>query len=226
MLRHKKPRYVNDYIDRHGRHRIYFRRPGHPRVALPSPLFCEAFWVAYHAAADASPIPIGLQQTAAGSVSAAIAGYYGSIEFKTLATITRTTYRNTLERFRKNFGNLPLAAMRTQDVNAILDLMADTPGAAVHLRKRLSQLFDYAIGAGMVAGNPVATAKRIRKKTVGFRTWSEADIEAYRAHWQEQTPQRLAMEIRTLYRAATLRCSAGRLAARSRRTYPDHGPED
>ncbi len=195
MVWYRKPRFVNDFHDRHGRHRIYFRRPGHPRVPLPGPLYSEAFWTAYHAAMASAPVPVGMPNSAAGSVSAAIAGYYGSIEFKTLKPITQRTYRGTLERFRRDYGNLPLASMRTQDVNKLLDLMGDTPGAAVHMRKRLHQLFEYAIGAGLAAANPVATAKRIRKKTAGFRTWSEADITAFRKHWPVGTPQRLSMEV-------------------------------
>jgi len=75
-----------------------------------------------------------------------------STDFKTLAKITRQTYRATLERFRNDYGNLPLASMRTTDVNRILDMMADTPGAAAHLRKRLHKLFEYAIGAGLGSG--------------------------------------------------------------------------
>ncbi len=129
----------------------------------------------------------------AGSVSAAIAAYYGSSEFKSLAKTTQSTYRNTLERFRKEYGALPLAGMRTQDVNRILAGMS--PGAAVHLRKRLNQLFEFASAIGLTTGNPVKDAKRIRKRTVGYRTWSEADIAAYRAYWDDQTPQRIAMEI-------------------------------
>lgn len=195
MLRHRKPKFVNVYKDRHGKERIYYRRPGHPQVALPGPLYCEAFWIAYHAAANDAPVPVGVSQAPSGSVSAVIAGYYGSAEFKTLAPLTRRTYGNTLERFRKDFGDLPIAKMRTQDVNAVLDSMADTPAAAQLLRKRLSQLFDYAIGAGIVADNPVKTAKRIRKKAVGHRTWTESDIEAFRGYWSEETPQRLAMEL-------------------------------
>ncbi|WP_371179786.1 tyrosine-type recombinase/integrase [Chelativorans sp. J32] len=70
-----------------------------------------------------------------------------------------------------------------------------SPGAAVHLRKRLNQLFEFASAIGLTTGNPVKDAKRIRKRTVGYRTWSEADIAAYRAYWDDQTPQRIAMEI-------------------------------
>jgi integrase len=191
LAQHRKPKYVNAYKDRHGKWRIYLRRPDQPQVSLPGPLYSEAFWKAYHAARDGQAVVVPKAGNA-GSISAAIAAYYESSEFKVLAKITQSTYRNTLERFRKDYGALPLAGMRTQDVNRVLTSMS--PGAAVHLRKRLHQLFDFASGIGMCSGNPVKDAKRIRKKTVGYRTWSEADIAAYRTKWSEDTPQRLAAE--------------------------------
>lgn len=192
MAKQRKPKYVNAYADRHGRWRIYLRRPDQPQVVLPGPLYSEAFWTAYHKAMEGEGTPTG-PQTPAGSVSAACARYYQSVDFRALAPITQSTYRNTLERFRKGYGHLPLAGMRTVDVNCILDELK--PGAAIHMRKRLHQLFEFAIGAGLARTNPVKEAKRVKKKTVGYRTWSEADIAAFRARWPVGTPQRLAMEV-------------------------------
>lgn len=183
---------MNAYKDRHDKVRIYLRRPGFPQVALPGPIGSEAFWKAYHAAMEGQGPELAAAVTP-GSVSAVIERYYKSLDFRSLATITQSTYRNTLERFRKGHGHLPLAGMRTQDVNRILDDLS--PGAAVHLRKRLHQLFEFAIGAGLARTNPVKEAKRVKKKTVGYRTWTEADIKAYRARWGEDTPQRIAMEV-------------------------------
>lgn len=192
MAKHRKPKYVNAYQDRHGKWRIYLRRPSLPQVALPGPLYSEAFWKAYHAAMEGQTV-VKAAQAPAGSISAAIAAYYGSAQFRALAKITQSTYRNTLERFRKDYGTLPLAGMRTQDVNRILADM--TPGAALHLRKRLNQIFEFASSIGLCTGNPVKDATRIKRRTKGYRTWSEADIKDYRAHWGEDTPQRLAMEV-------------------------------
>ncbi len=192
LVGHRKPKYVNAYEDRHGKLRIYLRRPGRPQVPLPGPLYSEPFWIAYHKAMEGEAVA-KVSGAPTRSVSAAIAAYYVSAEFKSLASITQSTYRNTLERFRNDYGHLPLAGMRTQDVNRVLASMS--PGSAVHLRKRLHQLFEFARAVGLVTGNPVKEAMRIRKKTVGYRTWSEADIASFRAHWGDGTPQRLAMEI-------------------------------
>jgi integrase len=194
MRRDRKPKYVNEYIDRHGRARVYLRRPGQKQVALPSPLYSQEFWTAYHAAMADEPVKTS--QLKPGSVSAAILGYYGSAEFKALAPTTRATYRGILDRFRaKQWGDGPIAGMQTKHVNQIIDSVADTPAAASNLRKRLSAVMDYAVSVGMRADNPVASAKRVKLKAGGHRTWTEDDIAAFRKQWAVGTPQRLAMEV-------------------------------
>ncbi len=88
-----------------------------------------------------------------------------------------------------------LARLETRHVNRLIDEKAETPVAAMHLRKRLNAVMKWAIGDGMITVNPVTAAKKISTKTDGYRTWSDADIAAYRAHWPEGTPQRLSMEL-------------------------------
>jgi hypothetical protein len=83
MLRHKKPKFLHLYRDRHGKQRAYYRRPGRPRVPLPLPLYSEAFWIAYRAAeaqADAPVVETVVKPKAGsarpGSVSALIEAFY------------------------------------------------------------------------------------------------------------------------------------------------------
>jgi len=196
-MRHRKPRYVHEYLDRHGRPRIYLRKPRAQRIALPGPLYCEAFWSAYHAAMAGETLNIsaGVERNAAGSMSAVIAAYYGSAEFKTLAASTKVTYRRILEKFRETSGHKPVALLETRHVNAMIDAIAETPAAANHLRKRLHTVLEYAVGAGLRSDNPVSRAKRVKYKTRGYRTWTDADIHAFRKRWSSSTPQRVAMEL-------------------------------
>src|SRR4051794_37322265 len=96
-LRHRKPKHVHAYTDRQGRQRIYLRKPGEKRIALPGPLYSPAFWTAYEAAMAAQPAPAERERNPAGSVSAAIAGYYSSAEYRQMAESTRANYRRVLE---------------------------------------------------------------------------------------------------------------------------------
>ncbi len=49
-------KHVHAYTDRLGKERIYLRRPGEKRTALPGPLFSHEFWAAYHAAKAAKTV--------------------------------------------------------------------------------------------------------------------------------------------------------------------------
>lgn len=207
----KKPKHVHAYSDRHGRERIYLRRPGEKRVPLPGPLFSHEFWAAYHAAKAAQPTPAP-ERNAPGSFSAAIMGYYGSAEYRSLAESTRDNYRRVLERFRKEHGPKSLARLETRHINAIIDRASERtteaprkaggkprnvggPAAANILRKRLSGVFEYAIGAGMLTENPINRAKIVKYTERSYRSWTDADVEAYRKRWKAGTAQRLGLEI-------------------------------
>ena len=53
-------------------------------------------------------IEIGAERTKAGSVSAAVVTYLNSVDFAGLAVGTRRVRRHLLDRFRAQFGELPL----------------------------------------------------------------------------------------------------------------------
>lgn len=193
-LRQKKPKYVHAYQDRHDKTRIYFREPGKPKVALPGPLYSEAFWTAYHKAKDGEPVSAG-KPPAAGSIGAAVQGYYRSAEFAQLAKSSQDVYRRILDKFAAEYGNDPIASLRTKHVNMIIDEKAATPGAANVFRTRISSVFEYAKSVGMIEVNPAREAKKVKYKSAGYRSWTEEDIAAYRAYWKEGTPERIALEI-------------------------------
>jgi integrase len=201
-VRQRKPKYVEDYLDRHGQPRVYLRRPGRARVALPAPMFTPEFWTAYHAAMETGE-PQKLRRIKAGSIAAAVKGcqgtnvkgYYNSTEFKALAETTKDVYRGVLNRFVDKHGDGPVAGLQAQYINNLIDEMADTPSAASNFRKRLKTVMDYAVSVGMRADNPVITAKKVKLKSPGHRTWTEEDIAAFRKRWPVDAPRRLAMEV-------------------------------
>ena len=63
------PKYVNGYVDRHGKPRFYFRRGGFKRVALPSLPWSPEFMAAYEAALTGQDrIEIGAGRTIPGTI--------------------------------------------------------------------------------------------------------------------------------------------------------------
>ena len=81
-----KLRYVNEYIERHGKVRRYFRRPGCRAIPLPGLPGSIEFMAAYQAAlAIVSPPPPSPKHVIAGSLAAVAAGYLRSADFANLS---------------------------------------------------------------------------------------------------------------------------------------------
>src|SRR5436190_8771111 len=87
-------KYVNEYRDRHGKVRRYFRRPGGRAIPLPGLPGSIEFMAAYQAAlAVVSPPPPSPKHIIAGSLAAAAAGYLRSPDFANLSPSSQRSYR-------------------------------------------------------------------------------------------------------------------------------------
>lgn len=187
-------KHVKAYTDRHGHRRCYFRKRGCPVVALPGEPGSKEFMTAYHAAMDSAPRDdIGAQQEVAGSLSALIAVYYKSGEFKNLAEITQSTYRNVIERLRAKHGKLLVGGIRRKHIVALLDQLADKPAAQYNLRRVLRILLKHAVEREWIAHHPMVDMRRARRKTDGYRSWTEEDIAQFEAQHPAGSRARLAL---------------------------------
>jgi hypothetical protein len=109
----RPPKYVQGFIDRHGKPRYYLRRSGHKSLPLPGLPWTPAFMAAYQAAMEDAPrVEIGASRTKHGTVAAAVVSYFNSWAFRNLADETRRTRKNILERFREQHGDKSAAALR------------------------------------------------------------------------------------------------------------------
>src|SRR5262245_15766474 len=97
-------RYIQAWVDGDGRAHHYFRRAGFKRLRLPGLVGSDEFLAAYQAALGSAPEPIGAARSKFGSVSAAIASYYGSTSFKGLAASTQVVRKAVLEVLRREHG--------------------------------------------------------------------------------------------------------------------------
>jgi integrase len=188
-------KWLQHFIDAHGRERIYFRRPGFPRIPLPGPYGSPEFLVAYYAALAGKPVEIGASRTIPRSMNALVAIYYSSADFKSLRPSTARVYRNILERFREKYGDHDAVGMKAPNVRKLMAEKAATPDTANRLLSMLSILMEHAIAAGWRTDNPAFGVKRIKHRSTGFATWSEPDIAAYRAYYPLGTRERLVLEL-------------------------------
>src|SRR5690606_30936745 len=116
-----------------------------------------------------------------GTFDDLISSYYRSTFFTELAASTRSTYRGELERFRAKFGKRHVASMQAKHIATLMQQMSGTPSAANNLKKRLGQLFDFAIMQNLRTDNPARPVRSLKTRKGGFPTWQEPQIEKFEA---------------------------------------------
>ena len=192
----RPPKYVQGFVDRHGKPRYYLRRSGHKSVPLPGLPWTPAFMAAYQAAMEDAPrVEIGASRTKPGTVAAAVVSYFNSWAFRNLADETRRTRKNILERFREQHGDKRIALLRPDHIKAILAAKAGTPQTANKFLKTLRAMMQHCIAEGMCTDDPTRGIRGAKIKSDGYRTWSETDIEAFEARHPVGSRARLALAL-------------------------------
>ena len=186
--------YVQALRDRHGHPRHYFRRTGCLRITLPGAVGSAEFMAAYQAALSGQEPPKPVKE-AVGSFGALVASYYRSAEYKQLATVTKATYRNLLERLRAEHGDKPVRLIEHKHIRRIVADHAETPATANGMLKVLRLLMRLAVQEGLRANDPSIGVPRVKSRSDGFTTWTEADIAAFEARWPIGTRQHLALAL-------------------------------
>ena len=189
----RPPKYVQAFIDRNGKSRFYFRRPGFKSVPLLGLPWSPQFMEVYEAALSGQPLQIGASRTKPGTVSAAIIGYYYDQSFLALAPSTQRPLRGILERFRAEHGDKRIALLQRQHIIALLRLKKRF--AARHWLMAIRALMKYAVEIGLREDNPAAGVKLPDLKTDGFHSWTEAEIAQFLAYHGPGTRARLAFTL-------------------------------
>ena len=189
----RPPKHVQAFIDRNGKPRFYFRKPGFKRVPLPGLPWSPQFMEAYESALSGQPLQIGASRTKPGTVSAAIIGYYSSRSFLALAPSTQRPLRGILERFRAEHGDKRIALLQRQHIIALLG--SKKRFAARHWLMAIRALMNYAIEIGLRDDNPAAAVKLPDLKTDGYHSWTEAEIAQFLAYHGPGTRARLAFTL-------------------------------
>jgi integrase len=188
--------YVNGIIGRDGRVRYYFRKRGCKNVRLPGIPGSAEFMEAYQAAiGKVEPIVIGESRAKAGTIAATVAMYLASAGFANLADETRRTRHNILERFREQYGDLPVALIQQRHVQRMIDAKAETPSAARNLLNMLRALMQFAIKAKVRADDPTVGVTRAKIETNGYITWEEHHIATFEARHPIGSRARLALAL-------------------------------
>jgi integrase len=214
MLRTKSglPKHCSWNTDQHGKRRVRFRKAGFTTYLTGTP-WSEDFMHQYAAALDgvkARASNIGANRTKPGTVDALVAAYLdcsmaSTSPFKTGAPETQRTRRNILENFREAHGDKPLfrtdnrgqriMLLTREHVQRIVNEKVSTPFAQRNFLNTLRAVFEWAMKEGRIPDNPTFGVKRVKVKTTGYRTWSEAEIQRFEAAHAIGTKGRLAFAL-------------------------------
>jgi integrase len=199
------PRFVSSFRDRHGKERCRFRKVGSASYYFEQLFGTEGFREEYRRCLDSIPTSKAVRRTPVTprSIDDLVVRYLQSGDFKRDAKpVTLSKNRAIIERFRKEYGELPADQVKFEHLDKIIARARVKQGdgrggdfAAQKLRKELKRLFRYAVKLGWLANNPVDFVDPIAPHTDGFHTWTEQEIAAYQNYWVIGTRQRLAMEI-------------------------------
>jgi integrase len=188
-------RYVNEYRDRHGKVRRYFRRPGARAIPLPGLPGSIEFMAAYQAAlAIVAPPPPSPKHVIAGSLAAVAAGYFRSADYANLSPTSQRSYRAALKPILAAHGHRLVRELPAEAARHIIEAIgAARPAMANLTRSVLSKVMAYAIETGIRRDNPFAGLKSYRLGT--YHTWTDVEIAQFERRWPLGTRERLAFAL-------------------------------
>lgn len=220
MSNSQLPPNVNAVTDRHGRIRYRYRRSGVKSGYLPgqpwSPEWLKELARLQGQEVPAKNAPIGANRAPAFSMDDLACKLRGTVRWKRQAASTQRVYSRIIDRLMdrankrgERFGSRDARRIDVASLEKLLGTLADKPGAATKLRHVLNRLFTLAVKMGWRTDNPAAFTDPIRQVGEGFHTWTEGEIEQYRAFHALGTTPRLVLEL--ALNTAARRCNLPRL---------------
>jgi integrase len=187
-------KYIHQFRDRKGNLRRYVRRPGMRRVPLPGLPGSPEFMAAYAAAMSGKPVPT--LRHGEGTLSDLVTRYFTSSRFTNLSTTSQAAYRRVLGKHCERDGHRLVGDLTAEKAEKIIaEIGATKPGLANLHRSILSAVFKYAVKLRMRPDNPFSVDVIEPYKLGTHHTWTDAELDAYRARWPLGTRERLAFVV-------------------------------
>lgn len=178
----RRPKHLSIFRDRHGKVRIYLKRPGCGQVPLPGPLGSPEFLEAYAAAVASEPNKRPPKTAGeAGTFNRLLVEYLASPNFRGTKKSSQEVTRGILERFAAEHGHRRVNEMKKKHVILIMGEKADTPAAANNWLKKVRALMNFAVDSGYREDNPTFGIKRY--KTGEIHTWTNEQLAQFEGRW-------------------------------------------
>ena len=181
------------------------------------------FMAAYQAALTgltATPTLIGEARTVAGTVQALVAAYLDCSPDRLrhlkrwplkpsarAATSWKIFARSTANKrvFRTEVNGRRIMLLTREHMQKIVNEKAGTPFAQRNFLNTVRAMFSWAMKEGRIPDDPTLGVKRVKLKTTGYKTWSEADIERFEHTHPIGTRARLAFALLLVHRPTSQR---------------------
>ncbi len=202
-------RYVQSFIDRHGKERIYYRRKGQKRVALRGPIGSAEFWEDYRGASANSR---SVRPAATNAPSRPMPRtwrwvcmlYFRSVDFKALDPTTQRARRRILELTWDEpspncpdafYADCPIDRLSVRLVRTLRDRKREHAEAANSWIKAIRSVFSWAIEEDHTRTNPARDVPLIKTASHGFHTWTDDEIRRFEHRHPVGTKARLAFAL-------------------------------
>lgn len=161
---------------------------------MPGEYGSPEFTKAYEAAISGKP-QHDSEKILHGTISALVVGYLASSDYRLLADNTKRTYRYHLERFRRANGDKGISVITPKTLREKLDSYSDRPATANIFLKVMKALARFGVDRGFMKVDPTIGVRRLRDKTDGIATWTDAQIEAFEKRHAVGTKANLALRL-------------------------------
>jgi integrase len=195
VKRRRFPKGVSEYRDNRGTWRTRFRRKGFKTYSFKAKPFTPEWEAELRACLEGRPddkIQPGADRVIPGTIEALIVAYFKSTRWQRKSEASKANCRSIINRVREAIGKAAVRDFRARHADAFLAKLADRPGAFNNMRKQLKAVWAWGMAVEMAAGNPWAATEKM-KAGPGFHTWTEEEIDAFKARWGPGTKERLAL---------------------------------
>jgi integrase len=191
-----RPPHVVRQVTRHSAVVWYVRVGKGQRIRLRNDYGTPEFAAEYQAAISGSA-QLGRKSTVrAGSLSWLIERYRESTSWTKYSLATRRQRENIFKHVIATAGNKPVTGITRAAIVAGRDRRSKTPFQARHFLDTMRGLFGWALDAQLVKSDPThGVAYPGRKKSAGYRVWTEAEVQQYERRWPIGTRQRVWLDV-------------------------------
>ncbi len=191
-----RPQHLQKEKTRHGKTVWYVRKGDGKRTRIRGEFGTEDFQKQVDAAIAGTPAPQSKARTAVGSLQWLYDRYRETVVWRDLGAATRRQRENIFLHVMESAGSEPFTAITRNHIEAGKDRRRDTPAQARNFLDAMRGLFRWAFAAGHVAVDPTAGVKNPRRrKTEGFKAWTDAHVSVYERRWGPGTRQRVWLHV-------------------------------